>query len=247
MLDSKTRRNFIKYFLALGFLGPLLVFLKRPFTFSSPTTRKGVAMILPKPTYDGKVSVEKAIKHRRTIRSYKPRALRLEDFAQILFAAQGITDNGGFKRAAPSGGALYPLDVYAVVGKNCVDSLDPGVYHYLPSGHRLETISNGDKRGLIAQAALEQMWMAHAPVNFVITAEYARICSKYGQRGVRYAITEAGHVGQNIFLQAEALGLAAGIVGAFNDREIIRVMEIPSDHEPLLIMPVGYQKEFLDK
>ncbi len=240
MLDSKTRRNFIKYFLALGFFGPLLVFLKRPFTFSSPTTRKGVAMILPKPTYDGKVSVEKAIKHRRTIRSYKPKALRLEDFSQILFAAQGITDNGGFKRAAPSGGALYPLDVYAVVGKNCVDSLDPGVYHYLSSGHRLETISNGDRRGLIAQAALEQMWMAHAPVNFVITAEYARICSKYGQRGVRYAIIEAGHVGQNIFIQAEALGLRAGIVGAFNDREIIKVMGIPFEHEPLLIMPVGY-------
>jgi len=241
MLDSNTRRNLIKYILALGFFGPLLVFLKRPFALSRPSTGKGVAMILPKPTYDGKVSVEKAIKHRRTIRSYKAKALHLEDFSQILFAAQGITDNGGFKRAAPSGGALYPLDVYAVVGKGCVDGLEPAVYHYLPSGHRLETISNGDRRGLVAQAALHQMWMAQAPVNFVITAEYARICSKYGQRGVRYAIIEAGHVGQNIFLQAEALGLRSGIVGAFNDREVTKVMEIPSEHEPLLIMPVGYQ------
>jgi len=190
MLDSNTRRNLIKYILALGFFGPLLVFLKRPFALSRPSTGKGVA-----PTYDGKVSVEKAIKHRRTIRSYKAKALRLEDFSQILFAAQGITDNGGFKRAAPSGGALYPLDVYAVVGKGCVDGLEPAVYHYLPSGHRLEMISSGDKRGPVARASLEQMWMAQAPVNFVITAEYARICSKYGQRGVRYAIIEAGHVG----------------------------------------------------
>ena len=198
-------------------------------------------MILPKPTYDGKVSVEKAIKHRRTIRSYQAKALRLEQLSQILFAAQGITEDGGLKRAAPSGGALYPLDVYAVVGKACVDGLEPAVYHYLPSGHRLEMISSGDKRGPVARASLEQMWMAQAPVNLVITAQYARICSKYGQRGVRYAMIEAGHVGQNIFLQAEALGLGAGIVGAFNDREIIRIMEIPSDHEPLLIMPVGYQ------
>jgi len=240
MLDSEKRRSFIKYILALGFIGPLLVTLKRPFALLKASTRKGVAMILPKPAYDGKVSVERAIKNRRTIRSYQPKALRLEDFSQILFAAQGITDNGGFKRAAPSGGALYPLDLYAVVGKGCVEGLEPAVYRYIPSGHKLESVTSGDRRGLLARAALHQMWMAQAPVNFVITAEYSRICSKYGQRGVRYAIIEAGHVGQNIFLQAEALGVRAGIVGAFNDKEVIRVMEIPSHHEPLSIMPVGY-------
>jgi SagB-type dehydrogenase family enzyme len=74
---------------------------------------------------------------------------------------------------------------------------------------------------------------------FVITAEYRRITEKYGERGIRYAQIEAGHVGQN--LQAEALGLGAGIIGAFNDREVVKVMDIPRQHEPLLIMPVGYK------
>jgi SagB-type dehydrogenase family enzyme len=85
------------------------------------------------------------------------------------------------------------------------------------------------------------MWMAKAPVSMVMTAEYRRITSKYGERGVRYAMIEAGHVAQNIFLQAEALGMGAGIVGAFHDNEVIQVMKIPLSHEPLIIMPVGYK------
>ncbi|MBW1863689.1 MAG: nitroreductase family protein, partial [Deltaproteobacteria bacterium] len=89
------------------------------------------------------------------------------------------------------------------------------------------------------RASLQQMWMAGAPVNFVITAEYSRIRSKYGERGIRYAMVEAGHVGQNLFLQAEALGLKAGIVGAFEDMKVINVLGIPREHEPLLIMPIG--------
>jgi SagB-type dehydrogenase family enzyme len=82
-----------------------------------------------------------------------------------------------------------------------------------------------------------------AALNLVITAEYSRITLKYGERGIRYAIIEAGHMGQNIFLQAEALGLGAGIVGAYDDREVIRVLKIPKSHEPLLIMPVGHKSK----
>jgi SagB-type dehydrogenase family enzyme len=85
------------------------------------------------------------------------------------------------------------------------------------------------------------MWMAKAPVSVVITSEYSRITSKYGERGVRYAMIEAGHVAQNIFLQAEALGMGAGIVGAFHDKDVIQVMKIPLSHEPLLILPIGYK------
>ncbi|MBW2031319.1 MAG: SagB/ThcOx family dehydrogenase [Deltaproteobacteria bacterium] len=198
-------------------------------------------MILPKPNQEGSVSVEKAIKSRRTVRSFSSRQIKVEQFSQLLFAAQGITQKESFKRAAPSGGALYPIDIYAVVGEKGVEGFDAAIYHYVPSGHKIELVGPGDKREQIANASLYQMWMAQPPLNLVITAEYARICSKYGDRGVRYAMVEAGHVGQNIFLQAEAQGLKAGIVGAFNDAEIIKVMGIPKSHEPLLIMPVGYK------
>jgi SagB-type dehydrogenase family enzyme len=199
-------------------------------------------MKLPQPYTKGQVSLEETIKRRRTIRSFSPASLTLEQLAQLLWAAQGITEERGFKRAAASGGALYPMDVYAVVGKTGVEGLQPGIYHYEPEGHGISLLLEGDVRDHLAKASLHQMWMARAPLNLVVTAEYRRITSKYGERGVRYALMEAGHVGQNIFLQAEALGLGAGIVGAFHDEEVIEAMKIPRSHEPLLIMPVGHRR-----
>lgn len=199
-------------------------------------------MKLPKPKTKGSVSLEETIVNRRTIRSFRPSPLTLEQLSQLLWASQGITDNTGFKRAVASGGALYPMDIYAVVGTESVNGLAAGNYHYEPEKHLLSRVLEGDLKDALAKASLSQMWMARAPLNLVITAEYSRICSKYGERGVRYAMIEAGHIGQNIFLQAEAMGLGAGIVGAFNDISVIRVMNIPNTHEPLLIMPVGYKK-----
>ena len=196
-------------------------------------------MRLPDPMLDGSASLERTVHQRRTIRSFEGKALTLEQFSQLLWAAQGITETGGFKRAAPSAGALYPMDIYGAVGRDCIEKLDPGVYHYEPADHSISLVQEGDVRRDIAIASLGQMWMAYAPVTVVITAEYSRIMVKYGQRGIRYAMIEAGHIGQNIFLQSEAMGLAAGIVGAFEDQKVIQVMGIKETHEPLLIMPVG--------
>jgi SagB-type dehydrogenase family enzyme len=205
--------------------------------------RMGHASIsLPKPSFDGKVSVEKAIKERRTIRDFKERTLSLAYLSQLLWAAQGITDPTIGRRAAPSGGALYPLDIYVLIGENGVEKMEAGIYHYLPKEHSVLLISKGDRRKEMASASLGQMWMATAPVIFIITAEYKRTTWKYGERGIRYALIEVGHVGQNLFLQAEAMGLGAGIVGAFNDLEVSKVAGLPPKHEPLLIMPVGYKK-----
>ena len=82
--------------------------------------------------------------------------------------------------------------------------------------------------------------MAEAPVLVVFAAEYRRCQARYGERGIRYTHMEVGHAGQNLFLQAEALGLVCGIVGAFQDREMSRILQLPPEHEPLLVMPVGY-------
>jgi SagB-type dehydrogenase family enzyme len=198
---------------------------------------------LPQPAYDGTVSVERAIKGRRTIRAFRPDPLSMAQLSQLLWAAQGITDKRRGFRAAPSGGVLYPLDVYVVVGERGVEGLRAGIYRYHPAHHNLESIGPGDGRKKVASAALSQMWIAQAPVVFVITAEYERITRKYGERGVRYAHIEVGHVGQNIFLQAGALGLGAGIVGAFRDASVAEAVEAPQGHEPLIILPVGYKKK----
>jgi len=198
-------------------------------------------MELPPPDLDGSMSLEKSLLSRRTVRSFLARSIELKQFSQLCWAGQGVTDERSRKRSAPSGGALYPLDVYAVVGDAGVEGLGAGTYHYEPPNHELFFRTAGDLRSQLAGASHGQMWMAQAPVHLVLTAEYRRICSKYGERGIRYAIMEAGHAGQNIFLQAEAIGLGAGIVGAFHDQEVMSIMGLPAEHEPLLIIPVGYK------
>jgi SagB-type dehydrogenase family enzyme len=207
---------------------------------SSDTIAAEIA--LPSPSHKGTVSVEEALKARRTHRSFQSRHLTLKQFSQILWGAYGVTAQkyGSFLKTAPSAGALYPLDIYGVVGQKGVETLAPGIYHFRPENHAIELVKQGDLRAEVARQALQQMWMAKAPLLLVITGEYSRSNIKYGPRGVTYTHIEAGHVGQNIFLQAEAIGLKAGIVGAFNNQQIIRAMGLSSSHDPLLIMPVGY-------
>jgi SagB-type dehydrogenase family enzyme len=202
---------------------------------------KGI-LLLPQQKTKGAISLEESVASRRTRRAFHPKPLKLEELGQLLWAAQGITGADGNLRAAPSAGALYPLDLYAVVGESSVQGLEAGIYHYVPSRHGLEQIAHDDVRKEVARASLRQMWMAEAPVSLVLTAEYRRIEGKYGPRGRRYAIMEIGHAGQNIFLQAEALGLGAGIVGAFDDAGLAKVLHLPPTHEPLIVMPVGHPR-----
>jgi SagB-type dehydrogenase family enzyme len=201
-----------------------------------------VDISLPSPAREGKVSVEEALNSRRTHRSFQGRALTLKQFSQMLWAAYGVTavSAGRHLKTAPSAGAMYPIDIYAVVGDQGVESVASGVYHYLPESHAVRAVSSGDARDRVATACLRQLWMAKAPLLVVITGEYARCSAKYGPRGVTYTHIEAGHVGQNVFLQAEALGLKAGIVGAFQNEDVVKALGIPATHDPLLIMPVGF-------
>jgi len=194
---------------------------------------------LPAPQTKGALSLEQTLAQRRTWRSFQDDPLSLAQISQLLWAAYGVTGHKGSRalKTAPSAGALYPLDVYAVVGS--VPGLAAGVYRFRPQGQALLPLMAGDRRQAAAQASLGQMWAAQAPVMLVITAEYARCTQRYGERGVRYTHIEAGCVAQNIFLQAEALGLKAGIIGAFRDQALAHALRLPSGHAPLLVMPVG--------
>jgi len=195
---------------------------------------------LPPPMLKGVVSLEETIKSRRSRRSFRDRPLTLDQVSQLLWAAQAITEDGGFKRAAPSAGATYPLDVYLLVGDKRVNGIQAGVYHYLIRDHSLKLLIGGDFRQALAKACLSQMFIASAPITIALSAEYARTTRRYGERGIGYVHMEVGHVGQNIYLQAEALGLGTVAIGAFSDHEVSRVLRLPAKHEPLYIMPVGY-------
>jgi SagB-type dehydrogenase family enzyme len=195
---------------------------------------------LPPPSHRGKISLEETLQQRRTVRRFAARPLELAQLSQLLWGTDGISNSRGY-RTAPSAGATFPLELYLVVGERGVSQLGAGVYRYLPESHTLELVAGGDVRGQVAGASLHQSWMAEAPIMVVVAAEYRRCTARYGERGLRYTHMEVGHAGQNLFLQAEALGLGAGIVGAFDDRGLSKILKLPQEHEPLLVMPVGYK------
>jgi SagB-type dehydrogenase family enzyme len=184
------------------------------------------------------MSLEEAISRRRSRREFKATALTLEQVSQVLWAAQGITRPVGL-RAAPSAGALYPLDVYLAVGE-ATAGLAGGVYHYDPQGHALERTLEGDIRETLSRLAVNQMFIAEAPLVLVITGEYERSSKKYGDRATRYVHMEVGHAAQNVYLQAESLGLGTVVVGSFQDEEVSRALGLPAGRRPLYIMPVGH-------
>ncbi|MCK5382460.1 MAG: SagB/ThcOx family dehydrogenase [Gammaproteobacteria bacterium] len=193
-------------------------------------------LALPEPDRSGRHPLEVLLQQRRSVREYRDKSLSLSDIGQLLWAAQGITDSRGL-RAAPSAGALYPLELYVVAGR--VDRLPAGVYHYQPDGHRLLAMRRGDRRYGLAQAALGQSWLADAAAVVVFAAVYERTARKYGERAVRYVHIETGHAAQNLFLQAGALDLDTVTVGAFNDDAVAALLQLPADARPLLLMPVG--------
>ena len=193
--------------------------------------------LLP-PTLEGKTSVEDAIRRRRSVRTFTARPMSLPQLSQILWSAQGVTGTCR-QRATPSAGATYPLEVFIVVGEQTVENLKAGVYHYEADNHSLSLHLTGDLRQRLAEAALGQGFVATCPLDLVIYAHLTRTAYTYGRRAERYVHMEAGHVGQNVALQAVALGLATVMVGAFRDEAVSNVLKLEEQTMPLYIIPVG--------
>jgi SagB-type dehydrogenase family enzyme len=191
---------------------------------------------LPPASISGKSSLEELLQQRRSVRDYRDAAITLSDLGQLLWAAQGITHPQGL-RSAPSAGALYPLELYVVAAK--VDGLRAGVYHYRPREHNLVKTHSGDRRQALARAAFSQQWLRDAAVVVIFAANYQRTTGKYGGRGERYVHIEAGAAAQNLYLQAQALGLGTVVVGAFSDGAVAKVLELSGDLRAVILMPVG--------
>ena len=195
---------------------------------------------LPAAKRSGTLAVEQALAQRRSVREFSDRSLSLSALSQLVWAAQGVTHRRGL-RTAPSAGALYPLEIFVVAGD--VEGLPGGVYRYVPGDHALELRGQGDPRPRLASAALEQGWVAEAPAILVIAAVYDRTARKYGRRAPRYVHMEVGHASQNVYLQAEALGLGTCAVGAFRDRELAAALDLPSQMAPQLVLPIGWPRD----
>jgi SagB-type dehydrogenase family enzyme len=192
---------------------------------------------LPAPETSGGISVETAINQRRSVREYTGNPPGIKEISQLLWAAQGITGANGNKRAAPSAGMTYPLEVYLIAGDK-IENLQ-GIYKYEPEQHSLKKQSSEDRRKALSNAGLRQKSIKEAPAVIVITAVVGRTVSRYPTQGERYVFMEAGHAAQNMYLQCESLGLGMVVIGAFGGNDVKNVLQLPEKEKPLYIIPFG--------
>jgi SagB-type dehydrogenase family enzyme len=186
---------------------------------------------LPKPGVTGAVSLEEAIERRRSVRAFGPRPPPVGAIGQLLWAGQGVTSPDG-KRAAPSAGALYPLELYAVTAAQ--------VMHYLPHGHRAETRATPDLRPQLKALTGGQASVGAAPLVIAVAAAPGRLSQRYGARDVAYADLEVGHAAQNMLLQAVVLGLAAVPVASLDGAAAARTLALPPGQTVVYLIPVGF-------
>lgn len=185
---------------------------------------------LPEPRLIGGMPLVEALARRRSVREFGVAPLALAELSQLCWAAQGVTSPWG-TRAAPSAGALYPLELHAAT--------EDGLFRYLPGDHRLEVRSRADVRPALARASGDQRAVAAAQAVFALAAVLARSAERYGARAQLYAELEAGHAAQNLLLQGVALGLGSLPVGAFDPDAVREALAVPADHTVLYLVCVG--------
>ena len=184
----------------------------------------------------GGPSAAQAIARRRSVRTYADRPMSLDELARLLYLSNGITAglHGNARRAAPSSGALYAIEIYAVVHN--VNGLEPGVYHYAPRDHALEQLRTGDFRQPVVDQAIGQEFLGRCGVVLFLTVILQRMRPKYQDRSYRYGLLEAGHIGENAYLAAASMGLGACGIGAFMDDSINGMLGVDGVEEAAVYM-----------
>jgi SagB-type dehydrogenase family enzyme len=214
-----------------------LIVLAGPETiaFAEPQARSVNLRViqLPEPELTGSMSIEESLAKRRSIRSFNGRKLDYTQIGQLAWAAQGITESKRGLRTAPSAGAIYPMQIYFVTAE--------ALFVYRPAGHTLELLHTGDLRQEFAKAAFGQQYVAQAPCDIIIAGSVQKLAVRYGRKARTFALLEAGHIAQNIHLQAVSMGLGSVPIGAFDENAVKRLCGLgATEFEPFYIIPVGY-------
>jgi SagB-type dehydrogenase family enzyme len=226
----------------------------RPDTYKFYSHALVIGLPTPAPAADEgpQTDLWTCVSKRRSVRSYGATPLSLLELSRLLWASAGITTSyitphgQEFYRAAPTAGALYPIETYVVVNK--VDDLEPGLYHYRVAGmdvlerplvegsHSLEQLRTGDLRQEIVAAALDQPFCGKAGAVFLWTAVFPRSVWKYKERAYRYFYLDSGHMAAHLSLAAVALGLGSCPVAAFYDDEVNRLLGVDGESEGIVYM-----------
>ncbi|WP_225421557.1 SagB/ThcOx family dehydrogenase [Sphingomonas parva] len=192
--------------------------------------------------------LDEVLAARESARGMAPGPVTLEQLGSLLFWAYGVTrDNVGTVhprpfRTIPSGGGLYPLELY--FHSSHVEGLAPGLYHYSAAHHHLRRLAAGDHGDRIAAALVQPELAASASIVFFVTAMFERSTFKYRDRGYRFVFLEAGHLGQNLTLAAIAMGLKATSIGGFFDRDVDKLLHIDGiNHSSIYLCAVGHPEE----
>jgi SagB-type dehydrogenase family enzyme len=201
--------------------------------------RDAPALALPAPR--GETAVEALTAARQSHRAFADRALPAVVLAEILRAAYGVVDlrhdAGGvvrFARSVPSGGALYPLELYVATRR--IDGIVDGLYHYGVREHQLEPVRTGPALDAIVPLLLGQTYVANANALLMFAAVFERTQNKYGPRGYRYVLLEAGHAAQNVCLYGTERGLATLCLGGFEDAHLNKLIGLQPPHEGVVYL-----------
>jgi SagB-type dehydrogenase family enzyme len=185
---------------------------------------------LPRDVIPQNMPFEEVLRRRRTVRTFEERSISLAQLSQILFFAYGETADNEDSfyprpfRIIPSGGALYPLEIY--VHATDVAGLDYGLYHYDPTEHNLDLLRKGDQSYELAGYFTQSEMVHQAALVVFITGVFERMVFKYSNRGYRFVLLEAGHMAQNINLAGVSMGLGSVNIGGYYDREVDRHLGI---------------------
>ena len=217
--------------------GGFLDWEKMPDAFKQYPQAQQVLKLPPAKQQEG-LGLWQILSRRRSERDFKQSPLTMQDLSQLLFSTQGVTGKAGgyLLRTAPSAGALYPIETYLAV--NRVASLTPGLYHFNIVKNAIELLQDRDVTPALCKAALGQTMVRESAVVFIWTAVVARSKWKYGERAYRYIYMDAGHIGQNLYLAAVALGLGCCTIGAFFDDEVNEILNIDGTEETAVYMGV---------
>lgn len=196
--------------------------------------------------YKSKTKKIKSLLMRRSVRSFSGLGISFRLFSSLLYNAAGITresENINYsRRSYPSAGARYPLEVYIVA--QSIKGLKEGVYHYNVKDNQLEILLLEKMGEYILDITGGEKWLLKANFLIVITGVPDRSRLKYGERGYRYMLIEAGHLAQNFCLIAEAGGLATCPTGGFIESKTISLLDIGNVNEfPLYLIAVGKNNE----
>ena len=198
----------------------------------------GSALIeLPEPSRTGATSLEETLARRRSLRAFAPGPISLRSIGQLAWSAQGVTDPATGYRTAPSAGGTLPIEVDLLI--HGVPGLEDGVYRYHPAEHALRLRLAGDLREAVTASTMNQGFVRDAPVVMLVSGVAARIDPRFGALSDRLIDMEVGHVGQNVSLQAVALGLGTVVVVAFRDAELAAALQLAEGERPIYLMPVG--------